>query len=157
MADESLIIIIYLKFWIQQYRGPKIPHFHQKNDITLNITKVKYTINFQMTFMVQNKIQIASNTHRYKKIVKKIITWKSNQTYKLICQTMSNKTFLLKKWSCKENWAPNTQEQVWRSPLSILYHYIIYISVSSPNQSFYKYYFLKKSMITLLSEFSVTA
>ena len=43
-----------------------------KNDVTLNITKVKYTINFQiMPFMVENKTQIASNMHRYKKIVKK--------------------------------------------------------------------------------------
>ena len=50
-------------------KGPKIPHFHLKNDVTL------YTIDFQiMPFMVQNKNQIASNTHKYKKIVKKILT-----------------------------------------------------------------------------------
>ena len=34
-------------------KGPKIPHFHRKNEVTLNITKVKYTINFQIKpFMV---------------------------------------------------------------------------------------------------------
>ena len=41
--------------------------------------------------------------------------------------------------------------------LSLLYHYSIYINVSSPNESIYKYDFLKKSMITLLPEFSVKA
>ena len=46
----------------------------EKNDITLKITKVKYNINFHvMPFMDQNKTQTASDTHRYKKIVKKKI------------------------------------------------------------------------------------
>ena len=31
---------------------------------------------------------------------------------------MSHITFLIKKWSYKENLAPNTQEQVWRALLS---------------------------------------
>ena len=62
-----------------------------------------------------------------------------------------------KKMKSQRNSTPNTQEQVWRGLLSLLYHYSIYISVSSPNQSFYKYNFLKKLMITLRSEFSVTA
>ena len=134
------------------------PIFTEKNDVILNVTKVKYTVNFQiMPFMVQNKTQIASNTHRYKKIVKKILTWKSNHTYKLIYQKVSHVIFLIKKLSYKENWASNTQEQVWRALLSWLYHYSsIDKSVSCPNQSFYKYDFLKKSMITLLSKFSVT-
>ena len=47
---------------------------NQKNNITLNITKIKYTKHFQiMPFMVQSKTQIASNTHTYRKIVKKIL------------------------------------------------------------------------------------
>ena len=47
--------------------------FNEKNDVTLNITKGKYTINFQVIpVMVQNKTQIISNTQRNKKIVKKI-------------------------------------------------------------------------------------
>ena len=46
-----------------------------------------------------------------------------------------------KKWSYKDNLAPNTQEQVSRDLISRLYHYSIYISVSSPNQSLYKYDF----------------
>ena len=46
-----------------------------KFGFSLNITKVKYTINFQIIpFMVQNKTQIGYNTHRYKKVVKKILT-----------------------------------------------------------------------------------
>ena len=46
----------------------KYPMFTEKNDVTMANTKVKYTINFQiMPFMVQNKTQIASNTHRYQK------------------------------------------------------------------------------------------
>ena len=56
---------------------------------------------------------------------------------------MSHVAFLIKKWSYKENSAPNTQEQVWRALLSLSYHYSIYISVSSPDESFYKYDFLK--------------
>ena len=52
----------------------KYPIFTEKNDVTLNITKTKYTINFQIIlFMVQNKTQIASNTHRHKERVKKIL------------------------------------------------------------------------------------
>ena len=94
--------------------------------------------------MVQNKTQIASDTHRYKKIVKKIFPWNSNHTYKLIYQKMSYETFLIKKWSYNENWASNTQKQVWRVFLSLLNHCCsVYISVSSSNQSFYKYDFLK--------------
>ena len=55
-------------------KGPKIPNFHRnKKDVILNITKVKYNINFQIKpLMVQNKIQSASNPHRYKKIIKKM-------------------------------------------------------------------------------------
>ena len=49
--------------------------FTEENDVTLRITKVKYTINFKiMLFMVQNKIQIVSNAHKWKEIVKKILT-----------------------------------------------------------------------------------
>ena len=52
----------------------KYPIFTEKNDVTLNINKEKYTIIFQIIpAMVQNKTQIASNTHRYKKIVKKTL------------------------------------------------------------------------------------
>ena len=52
----------------------KYPIFTEGNDITLSITKVKCTINFQvMSFMVQDKTQIASNTHSYEKIVKKYL------------------------------------------------------------------------------------
>ena len=70
----------------------------------MNTTKVKYTINFQiMSPMVQNKTQIASNTQRYKKIVKKILARKSNHTYTLIYQKMLHVTFFIKKWSYKEN------------------------------------------------------
>ena len=48
--------------------------FIRKNVVTLNITKVKYTVNFQlMPFTDQNKTQIASDKHRCKKIVKKIL------------------------------------------------------------------------------------
>ena len=53
-----------------------------------------------MPFMIQNKTQISSNTHRYKKIVKKILTQRSNHTYKL--QKMSRNIFN-KKWSYEEN------------------------------------------------------
>ena len=138
-------------------KGHKIPYFPPKNDVTLNITKVKYTIYFQIIpFMVQNKTQIASDTHRYKKIVKKILIRKSNHPYRLIYQKMSHVTFLIKTWNCKENWASNKQEQVWRALLSLLHHYSIYINASSSNQSFYKYKFLKKLMIKWLSEYSVT-
>ena len=56
-----------------------------------------------------------------------------------------------KKWSYKENRAPNTQEKVRRTYLSLLFHCNININVSSPKKSFCKYDFLKKSMITLLS------
>ena len=56
---------------------------------------------------------------------------------------------LVKKWSYKENKAPVTKEQVRRAVLSLLYHCSTYISVSSPNQSFCKDDFLKKSMIRL--------
>ena len=72
----------------------KYPIFTEKNDVTLNINKEKYTIIFQIIpAMVQNKTQIASNTHRYKKIVKKTLTCKSNHTYKLLYQKMSYVTF----------------------------------------------------------------
>ena len=51
---------------------------------------------------------------------------------------MSQVTLLIKKNGViKENCAPNTQEQVLRALLSLLYHYCIYIKVSSPNESFY--------------------
>ena len=55
-------------------KGPKIPNFHRKKkEVILNITKVKYNINFQIKpLMVQNKIQSASNPHRYKKVIKKM-------------------------------------------------------------------------------------
>ena len=59
LANESLIFVIYLQFRIYWYipcqsffceerfefkdNGPKMPHFHQKNDVTLNITKIKNT------------------------------------------------------------------------------------------------------------------
>ena len=133
----------------------KYPIFTEKNDVTLSIFKVKYIINFQIIpSMVQNKTQIASNTHRYKKIVKRIFTWKSNHPYKLMYQKMSHVTFLIEKWSYKKNWAPNTQGQAWRTLLSLLYHCSIFISVPSQNQSFYKHDFLKKSLITSVSEFS---
>ena len=73
-----------------------------------------------MPFMVQSKTQ---NTHRYKKIVNKILTWKSNHTYKLIYQKMPQVTLLIKKNGViKENCAPNTQGQVSRALLSLLYH-----------------------------------
>ena len=62
--------------------------------MTLNTTKVKYTINFQI--VVQNKTQITSNTHRYKKIVTKTITRKSNHIHKLMYQKMSHVIFLIK-------------------------------------------------------------
>ena len=45
--------------------------------------------------MVQNKTQIASNTHRYKEIAKNI-PMKSNYTYKLTDQKMLHDTFLIK-------------------------------------------------------------
>ena len=91
LANESLIFISYSKFGIQWYitclgifwkRISIQDKFHEypifttkKNDVTLNIIKVKYTINLQIIpFRAQNKTQIASNTHRYKKIVKKTLT-----------------------------------------------------------------------------------
>ena len=104
--------------------------------------------------MVQNKTQIGYNTHRYKKVANKILTWKSNHIYKLIYQKISHATFLIKKWTYKENWASSIPEQVCTALLSLLHHCSIYISVSSPNKSFYKHNFLKKLMITLPSEFS---
>ena len=110
------------------------PIFTKKNDVALNITKVKYTINFQIIpFMVQNKTQIASDTQRYKKIVKKILVQKSNHPCKLIYQKMSHVTVLIITWSYKENEAPNTKKQVWRALLSVLHHCSTYISVSIPN------------------------
>ena len=76
----------------------------------MTITKVKYTINFKIkSFMVQNKTQIVSNTHRFKKILKKILTWKSNHTFKLMYQKLSHVTSLIKKLSYEENWVLNTQ------------------------------------------------
>ena len=46
----------------------------EKNDVTLNITKVKYIINFQiMPLIDQNETQIASDTHRYKKMLRKYL------------------------------------------------------------------------------------
>ena len=106
--------------------------------------------------MVQNKTQIASNTHRYKKIVKKIHESQIINTSLYISKTVTCNIFD-KKLIYKENWTPNTQEQVWRALLSLLYHCSIYVNVPSPNQSFYKYDFQKKLMITMLSEFSVAA
>ena len=99
-VNESLVFIIYLKFQIQQYitcqgsfagkglnskiKVQKYAIFTGKNDVTLNITKVKYTINFQIIpFKNQNKTQIASDTHKYKKIVKKMLKQKPNHTYKV--------------------------------------------------------------------------
>ena len=85
LVNEGLILIIYLKFGIQRYircqgffrckslnstiKVQKYPIFTKKKNVTLNIIKVKCTINFQKTpFMVQNKTQIAHNTtHSYKK------------------------------------------------------------------------------------------
>ena len=102
LVNESLILVIYLKFGIQWYircqgffrckslnsriKVQKYPIFTKKKTVTLNIITVKCTINFQTTpFMVQNKTQIAHNTtHGYKKTVNKILTLKSNHTYKLI-------------------------------------------------------------------------
>ena len=112
LANESLIFMIYLKFRVQQFitcqgfftgkglnsriKIQKYPIFTEEN----NVIKVKYAIHFQIiSFMVQNKTQIASNTHRYKKIKKKIFTWKSNHTYNLICQDLSYTTFFIKKLS----------------------------------------------------------
>ena len=47
----------------------------EKDDVTLNITKVKYTMNFQiMPLIDQNKTQIASDTHRYKKMLRKYLS-----------------------------------------------------------------------------------
>ena len=99
-VNESLVFIIYLKFRIQQYitcqgsftgkglnskiKVQKYAIFTGKNDVTLNITKVKYTINFQIIpFKNQNKTQIASDTHKYKKIVKKMLKQKPNHSYKV--------------------------------------------------------------------------
>ena len=55
------------------------------------MTKVEYTVNFQIMFL--NKTQIASDTHRYKKIVNEILTWKWNHAYKLIYKEMSCNVF----------------------------------------------------------------
>ena len=74
-----------------------------------------------------------------------------------ISENVTCNIFYKKMDNIKKNRAPNTVEQVWRALLSLLYHCSIYISVSSPNESFYKHDFLKKSMITLLSEFSIMA
>ena len=68
LANESLIFTIYLKFLVQRYitchgffagegEDPKTPHFHPKNGVTLNITRVKYTIDFQMSFMFQTNLR----------------------------------------------------------------------------------------------------
>ena len=61
----------------------------------LNITKVKYTINFQMYFLVKSKTQIVSNTRQYKKIIKKILM-KSNDPYMFMYQKLSYATLLWK-------------------------------------------------------------
>ena len=72
-----------------------------------------------MPFMVQTKTQIASNTYRYKKILKKILTQKSNHTYKLIYQKMSHVTFVIEKWSYKE-----IEHQIHKSNFGdLLYQY----------------------------------
>ena len=60
-----------LNSWIKVQKYPIFTE--KKKDVILNITKVKYNINFQIKpLMVQNKIQSASNPHRYKKIIKKM-------------------------------------------------------------------------------------
>ena len=86
---ESLILIIYLKFQIQwcircqrlfagkglnsRIKVQKYPIFTNKNVVTLNITKEIHQKISDNAFMVQNKTQIASNTPRHNKIVKKIL------------------------------------------------------------------------------------
>ena len=96
----------------------KYPIFTEKIDVTLNIFILKYTLNFQiMPFMIQNKTQISSNTHRYKKIVKKILTQRSNHTYKL--QKMSHVTFLIKNGVIKK-----IEYQIHKNSFGeLLYHY----------------------------------
>ena len=75
-------------------KGSKIPDFYRKKKVTLNITNVKYTINFQIiSFMVQNKTQIAFNS--------KENTRTSNHTSLYIKNVTSNISD--KKWSYKEN------------------------------------------------------
>ena len=49
-----------------------------------------------MPLIDQNKYQVASDTHRSNKIVKKILKWKSNHTYKLIYKKMWLVTCLIK-------------------------------------------------------------
>ena len=89
LINESSILIIYLKFQIQWYitcqglfsgkglnsriKVQKYPIFNNKNVITLIITKEIHQKISDNAFMVQNKTQIASNTHRHNKIVKKIL------------------------------------------------------------------------------------
>ena len=77
--------------------------FTEKNEVTLNITRVKDATNFQIIpFMVQNKTQIASNTHRYKKIVKKIHESQIINTSLYISKTVTCNIFD-KKLIYKEN------------------------------------------------------
>ena len=67
--------------------------------------------------MIQKKTQISSNTHRYKKIVKKILTQRSNHTYKL--QKMSHVTFLIKNGVIKK-----IEYQIHKNSFGeLLYHY----------------------------------
>ena len=78
LANESLILIIWGFFagksLNSKMKVQKSPIFTEKNDVTLNITRVKYTTNFEiMPFIVQNKTQIVSDTHRYMKRGKKIL------------------------------------------------------------------------------------
>jgi len=64
----------------------------------LKVTEVKHTLNFHiMHVLVQSKNQIASNTHKYKNIIKKIPTCKPNLKYRLVYQKMRHVTFLVKK------------------------------------------------------------
>ena len=70
---------------------------------------------------------------------------------------MSYVTFLIKNEVIKI-----IEHQIHNSRFGELFYqcYVynsIYISASRPNQSFNKYDFQKKSTITLLSEFSITA
>ena len=81
-----------------------------------------------MPFMVQNKNQIASNTHKYKKIKSYIQAYISEN---VTCKIFDKKSY-------KENSAPNTQEQVWGTLIPLLYQYRIYIKVPSSNQCFYR-------------------
>ena len=88
-GDESLIFIIYLKFQVQRYIicqaffigkclnsrikiQKRRTHTKRRN---IEYHKKEIHHNFQVKpFMVPNKTQIASNAHRYKKIVNKILT-----------------------------------------------------------------------------------